>query len=123
MFESGMDIVRADFHLHTRKDKEFEYDGEPNSFVTEYVKELDDQDIRVAVITNHNKFDFDEYKAIRKKANKQGIFVLPGIELSVKEGSNGVHTLIVFDPDTWLEKGTDHIASFFIGCIRWYYQF
>ena len=115
MFESGMDIVRADFHLHTRKDKEFEYDGEPNSFVTEYVKELDDQDIRVAVITNHNKFDFDEYKAIRKKANKQGIFVLPGIELSVKEGSNGVHTLIVFDPDTWLEKGTDHIASFLSG--------
>lgn len=115
MFESGLDIVRADFHLHTNKDKEFKYSGEANSFVTDYVNALVAQSIRVAAITNHNKFDYDEYKAIKRKASKQEIFVLPGVELSVKEGNNGVHTLIVFDPDTWFENGTDHIASFLTG--------
>lgn len=115
MFESGMDIVRADFHLHTNKDKEFAYSGEPNSFVTEYVEALSAQNIRVAVITNHNKFDAGEYRAIKKKAKKKDILVLPGVELSVKEGRNGVHTLIVFDPDTWIENDTNHISTFLSG--------
>ena len=28
MFETGLTYVRADFHLHTRKDKEFSFAGE-----------------------------------------------------------------------------------------------
>ena len=32
MFESGLEFLRADFHLHTQKDKEFSYSGEPNDF-------------------------------------------------------------------------------------------
>ena len=112
MYSNGMTIVRADFHLHTRKDKEFKYTGEDNSFVTKYIDALKEQEIQVGVITNHNKFDVDEFKALRKKAGKNDIFLLPGVELSVKEGSNGVHTLIVFDPDKWLENGTNHIEAF-----------
>lgn len=27
MFEAGLEFLRADFHLHTRKDKEFSYKG------------------------------------------------------------------------------------------------
>jgi len=30
-FPNGADWVRADFHLHTRADKEFSYDGDPTS--------------------------------------------------------------------------------------------
>jgi predicted metal-dependent phosphoesterase TrpH len=58
-----------------------------------YVNKLVEQDIRVGVITNHNKFDVDEYNAIAKKARKENIFILPGVELSVDDGANGVHTL------------------------------
>ena len=36
MFEAGLEFLRADFHLHTRKDKEFSYKGEPNDFVKSY---------------------------------------------------------------------------------------
>ena len=32
MFENGIETIRADFHLHTRKDKEFKYSGEENEF-------------------------------------------------------------------------------------------
>ena len=36
----------------------------------------------------------------------------PGVELSVDDGANGIHTLIVFDPEDWLKDGVDHINAF-----------
>ena len=112
MFESGLQYVRADFHLHTLKDKEFTYSGESTSFVGDYVSALKNASINVGILTNHNKFDIEEYKAIRKAAKKQDIFILPGVELTVKEGANGIHTLIVFNPEEWLENGNNHIQTF-----------
>lgn len=112
MFETGLEFLRADFHLHTQKDKEFSYRGEPNDFVKAYISALKQAKISVGVITNHNKFDKDEYKALKKAASKEQIFILPGVELTVKEGSNGIHTLIVFNPDEWLENGNNHIQTF-----------
>lgn len=112
MFESGLQYVRADFHLHTLKNKEFTYSGESTSFLGDYVSALKNASINVGIITNHNKFDIEEYKAIRKAAKKQDIFILPGVELTVKEGANGIHTLIVFNPEEWLENGNNHIQTF-----------
>ena len=110
-FEHGSAWIRADVHLHTKADKEFKYAGKEEEFTAQYVEKLKENDIRLGVITNHNKFDKDEFKAIRKKAKKQRIGLLPGVELSVKDGANGVHTLIVFS-DEWLEDGHDYINSF-----------
>ncbi|MEJ2754832.1 MAG: histidinol-phosphatase, partial [Gammaproteobacteria bacterium] len=36
---------------------------------------------------------------------------LPGVELSVNDGANGIHTLVVFSDD-WLADGHDHINPF-----------
>lgn len=110
-FEHGNAWFRADFHLHTKADKEFKYDGTDEHFTSQYVEKLKESAIRLGVITNHNKFDKDEFRALRKKARKQGIGLLPGVELSVKDGANGVHTLVVFS-DEWLEQGHDYINSF-----------
>jgi chromosome segregation protein len=107
-FAHGSAWVRADFHLHTKADKEFKYDGDENAFVGAYVDALKAAGIGLAVITNHNKFDADEFKALRKRARKEGIGLLPGVELSVNDGSNGVHTLVVFS-DEWLADGDDLI--------------
>ncbi len=112
LFQNGSVWLRADFHLHTKADKEFSYNGEDNDFVNQYVNTLVEQNIRVGVITNHNKFDAGEYKAIATKARKEGIYILPGVELSVNDGANGVHTLVVFDPNQWLTDGKDYINQF-----------
>lgn len=112
MFESGLSYLRTDFHLHTRKDKEFKYSGEENAFVKAYVSGLKQAGINLGVLTNHNKFDKGEYVAIRKASKKEDIFILPGVELTIKEGANGVHTLIVFNPDEWLANGENHIQTF-----------
>ena len=111
IFSHGSIWLRADFHLHTRADKEFIYTGEDNSFITDYVDGLKAAKIQLGIITNHNKFDKDEFKALRKKAKKESIFLLPGVELSVNDGANGIHTLIVFS-EQWLEDGHDYINQF-----------
>jgi len=99
--------------MHTSADKEFSYKGDPNFFVSEYVAALKKAGIRVAVITNHNKFDRDDFKALAKAARKEEIFILPGLELSVKDGSNGIHVLVVFSND-WISnpENTNYVQSF-----------
>ncbi len=111
IFNSGSQWLKVDFHLHTRRDKEFRYSGKDNWFISNYVQGLHDANIKIGIITNHNKFDLDEFKALDKCARKKQIFLLPGVELSVTDGSNGIHILIVFG-DKWLTKGQDYINPF-----------
>ncbi len=110
-FPSGAEWVRADFHLHTKADKEFAYSGESNFFNSAYVDALGKANIRLGVISNHNKFDFEEFKALRTTARKKGIGLLPGVELSVSDGHAGIHVLITFS-DAWMDAGKDYINSF-----------
>lgn len=101
LFPHGARWVCADFHLHTVADDEFERPAEGLNFVSAFVDRLVSQQIGVGVITNHNKFVQDEYKTLRKAALNSGVFLLPGVELEV-QGGNGVHLLVVFDPETWI---------------------
>ena len=112
-FTHGSRWIRVDFHLHTRRDKEFKDTGSDQDFVARYITALKQADIRVGVITNHNKFDREEFKALRKAARKESIYLMPGVELSVKDGRNGIHTLVVFQED-WIDnkENTDHINGF-----------
>lgn len=102
-FAQGAQWIRADFHLHTRADREFKYAGDDNVYNSSYVDALEKAGIRLGVITNHNKFDFEEFKALRKTAQKKNIALLPGVELSVNDGANGIHTLVVFS-DEWIDE-------------------
>ncbi len=110
-FKHGSVWLKADFHLHTKADKEFSYNGDENAYIGQYISRLKEQDVSVGVITNHNKFDRDEYVALSKKARKEEILLLPGVELSVNDGANGVHVLVVFSA-LWLENANDYINPF-----------
>jgi ABC-type cobalamin/Fe3+-siderophores transport system ATPase subunit len=103
VFPEGAQWVRADFHLHTRADREFKYAGDDNFHNSSYVDALEKAQVRLGVVTNHNKFDFEEFKALRKTAQKKGIALLPGVELSVSDGANGIHTLVVFS-ERWIDE-------------------
>jgi chromosome segregation protein len=110
-FPQGAEWVRVDFHLHTKADREFQYGGDENYYNSTYVEALEKAGIRLGVITNHNKFDFKEFKSLRATARKKKIGLLPGVELSVNDGANGIHTLVVFS-DSWLENDEDYINPF-----------
>lgn len=70
MFDNGTEWIRADFHLHTRADKEFSYLGDDDRFISDYIDALKEQQIKMGIITNHNKFNLSEYKGLKKKAKK-----------------------------------------------------
>jgi len=118
IFNNGSEWLKADFHLHTKSDNEFKYDGNPNEFSKEYISRLKTNDIRIGAITNHNKFDLNEFKDLYTKAKKDEIYLLPGIELSVREGQNGLHCLIVFNYEEWYKNGTDFINPFIIAAFE-----
>lgn len=113
VFQHGSVWVRTDFHLHTRKDKEFKYSGEEARFVISYIEGLKQAGIRIGVIANHNKFDPEEFKVLGKQARKEEIILLPGLELSVKDGSHGVHVVVVFS-DEWVrnQENKNYVQGF-----------
>ena len=49
---------------------------------------------------------------LEKKALKEEIWILPGVELSVNDGTNGIHCLIIFDNEQWLTSDEDYINQF-----------
>lgn len=110
-FQNGSTWLRADFHLHTKKDNEFVYNGQENDFISLYINKLVENKINIGVITNHNKFDLKEFMSLYKDAKKEDIFLLPGVELSVNDGASGIHTIVVFS-DEWIENGKDYINQF-----------
>ncbi len=112
IFENGATWLRADFHLHTIKDKEFQPIENSNEFFNQYIERLKAEKINIGIITNHNKFDKDEYNNLHKKALKEQIWILPGVELSVNDGFNGIHCLIAFDNEQWITNGEDYINQF-----------
>ena len=113
--------TRADFHLHTikergasRKDYRAEFAGKEEEFPKAFVDKLEEQQIRVAAITNHNAFDLDEYQRIARKGRRKNILVLPGIELGMRGGKSTIHALVIFDPEN-LASDNDFIARFLDG--------
>jgi predicted ATPase len=112
IFENGATWLRGDFHLHTKADKEFSYIGTENDFCRLYVEKLKEQHINLGVITNHNKFDKSEFVGLRKRALKEGIGLFAGVELSVNDGANGIHCLLIFDFEKWCVNGEDFINQF-----------
>ena len=113
-FKNGSRWLRADFHLHTKSDAEFQrFNGTDSEFTSQYVAQLKRQGIGVGVVTNHNKFNRDEFCAMKKAADAENIYLLPGMEFSLRDGSRGTHLLIVFDYD-WIynREQKDYIQIF-----------
>lgn len=83
--------------------------------VHDYVKLIAESGIEVFAVTDHNAMDMlDE---IRIEAQAQGLTLFPGMELSTGTGSDGVHLLLLGDPEAdivqlkfnWMKAaGFDH---------------
>lgn len=108
IFKNGSIWLRADFHLHTNADEGFNYSGEENDFARQYIEQFKKIDIGIGVITNHNKFDKEEFVSLKKNAKKENIGLFPGVEFSLKEG---IHILIVFN-DKWYQGEVCQINKF-----------
>lgn len=84
----GAEYVRVDLHSHSIADKQFKNEQwkSREEFVDNYITQLEKQNIKIVAITNHNKFDREEYCMLREKGRERDILILPGVEISTIDG-------------------------------------
>ncbi|MDR1979081.1 MAG: hypothetical protein LBQ42_10155 [Synergistaceae bacterium] len=109
IFKHGSTWLRADFLLRTPADSEFQYSSGAGDFVEACVDALQKAEIRVGVVASRNRLDLEEFRALRKLALEKEIFLLPGVELLLNEGANGVRAVVVFCDD-WI-RGSGYVDS------------
>jgi ABC-type cobalamin/Fe3+-siderophores transport system ATPase subunit len=106
-----------DLHAHTPIDPEWinkpklDTEEEKKKFVEDYIKFAKQQELEVIAITDHN-FCSDLIFYIEKEAEANNIVILPGFEVTAKDGS-GIHLLIIFPEKTGLDKIEGVISQLF----------
>lgn len=89
--------MKIDLHCHTRKIKFGDaLTREVSS--SKFSKVINENEVKIVAITNHNKFDLEQYNDFLKVA--KGNFQLwPGIELDIRTNANSKgHLIIVSNP-------------------------
>lgn len=98
--------VKIDFHIHSapsaHKDGRKVQEGTVENIDILFSK-LEENEVNMTAITDHDIFDYDIYNALRSKIEDAQFLqrVLPGIEFTVsfktKEGNKTVHVVTLFD--------------------------
>lgn len=90
-------MKKIDLHLHTQKCKQ----GDRASRVIDaekFIEKIQENNVGLCAITNHNKFDLNEYNAI--SSNLINFIIFPGIELDVRFDENKIrHIILVCHPE------------------------
>lgn len=93
--EDVLMMLKIDLHIHTQKCKAG--DGTKRVITPEiFIKKMNENEVCMCSITNHNKFDLEEFNKI--KSLDEELVIFPGIELDVVSDSNQSHIVLVCDP-------------------------
>ena len=88
--------MKIDLHCHTIKTKKS--DGiSRNVTVEDFSKYMNDLEIKIVAITNHNYFDLKQYNEFSESV-KETTMVWPGIELDIKQKPKDGHMIVICDP-------------------------
>lgn len=97
-------IIKIDLHIHSSCS---EYKDGPivrnsnTANIEVLIKKLEDNEINLFSITDHNRFDFDLYKRLKTRISESQCVqhILPGVEFDVKleEGLDSCHIIAIFD--------------------------
>ena len=98
-------FIKIDLHIHSAASKY----KEPNGFVDDsnisninlLIEKLQKNNINMFSITDHNRFDYDLYAALREGIKVSPVVkkILPGIEFDVEleSGLPSCHIVAIFD--------------------------
>jgi len=103
----GAEWVGVDMHLHSSGVDSFNLPSginlnskkDTDKIVAEYIEKLRQANIKVAAITDYNGIISEWFMPIRDVAKEQGIFILPGVELSISfaGGKYRLHLIVIFE--------------------------
>ncbi len=98
---NGAKWIKADFHLHSPYVHSFTLPANTDlndidKLVSLYLEKLLEEDIKIAAITDYQQIRTDFFKKLQAAAVQKGIYIFPGVELSVNCGK-GLHILLIFE--------------------------
>ena len=106
--DRGATWHRLDLHLHSPHVLAFvppkgtkREDGK--ALADAYVEQLAAQGVSVAAITDYNAVNIEWFEVTAAKATNRGITLLPGVEMTFRQGKSGLHILAIFPGDTDLK--------------------
>lgn len=89
--------MKIDLHCHTHKTKKGDAATREVSCET-FVNELENAQVSIVAITNHNLFDYNQYSEFSNACTKKNIQVWPGIELDVEGEKSKGHCIVIANP-------------------------
>ena len=111
--------MRIDLHTHTQNLKKGDGPGRVIS-PEDYVRTMLKEGVGIASITNHNKFDLEEFNEVSRQSDD--LIMFPGIELDVKIGDKCRQVIIIANPsikDTFSEVYNDSNRNYEKYCIEY----
>lgn len=93
--------MNIDLHCHTKATKKGDSSKRNISSIENFIKTLENNDVGICAITNHNHFDKEQFKKICAAESK--IIFWPGVELDVKGKTSQGHCIMICNP-TQLDK-------------------
>ena len=100
--------MKIDLHCHTKASKS----GDPierNINPKDLKKIISSNGVKIIGITNHNEFDYEQYKKIVTEIQND-FLIWPGIELDVKGKIKNGHVIIINNPSS-VEKFNEEITK------------
>lgn len=118
LFEDGANWVKVDFHLHSPLVHSFTLpsginlnsDADLKKLMDQYIEKLKQEKIKLCAITDYQQIRTNWFQDFQQKANENGIYVFPGIELSITRG-RGLHILLIFAYNSNINGINDYIKS------------
>ena len=89
--------MKIDFHCHTKSIKQGETEKR-NIDSKRFVEKINDANVKIVAITNHNDFDKKQYEEFVEEAN-ESFQIWPGIELDIKDDETEAHLIIISNPN------------------------
>ena len=89
--------MKIDFHCHTKSVKQGETEKR-NIDSKRFVEKINDANVKIVAITNHNDFDKKQYEEFVEEAN-ESFQIWPGIELDIKDDETEAHLIIISNPN------------------------
>jgi len=121
-----MDLTRwwkCDFQVATPNSKDFKFPRKKNYhldkqenrsiFCDDYCDHFLSKDIEVIAVADHNTHEWiDDMMSAGKR---RGLYVFPGCEITTASGHDGIHLVIVGDPEVYSGKEFDELISSVLG--------
>ena len=102
MGSPGLSFKKLDLHIHTPASQDFH---DRNVTPEQIVEKAIAKGLDAIAITDHNSGAWID--RVKTAASKKGLVIFPGVEISCRDGTSGIHLIALFDVD----KTSTHVEG------------